>query len=360
MLPRKLLIIHSEGIVLLNICNFVSEKARFGVIKVPGSLLSHQKCFIRNLHFVSISIDFRITFWILSTSQVLCIPTNMSNSKRTVLITGCSGGSLGEALAIAFHKAGLQVYATARDKSRMRQLQSLGIETLTLDVLSDSSIASCVSKISSLDILVNNAGAGYNMPVSDISIPEAKKLFDLNVWSYIAMTQAFLPLLLKSKGMIVNHTSVSSVAALPFQSTYCASKAAMAMFSKVQRLELEAFGITVVELKTGNVTSNFINKLRDAKVSLPKDSVYQPAREAVERSLRQDTFADAGLPAEQWAKGVVQDLLKKSSPPVIWRGEQAWLARFAAIMPFGMFDGTVKKLTELDIVERIIGKQLQN
>jgi hypothetical protein len=93
---------------------------------------------------------------------------------------------------------------------------------------------------------------------------------------------------------------------------------------------------------------------------LPKDSIYEPAREVVERSLRQDRFAEAGVPAEQWAEGVVQDLLKKTPPPVIWRGEQAWLARFAAIMPFGMFDGTAKKLTELDIVERIIGKQLQN
>ena len=154
------------------------------------------------------------------------------------------------------------MYATARNPSKMKRLQSLGIETLTLDVLSDSSIASCVSQISSLDILLNNAGAAYSMPVSDISIPEAKKLFDLNVWSYLAVTQAFLPLLLKSKGMIVNQTSIASVAAIPFQSAYDASKAAMAMFSNLQRLELQAFGITVVELKTGVVRSNLIRITR--------------------------------------------------------------------------------------------------
>jgi len=123
----------------------------------------------------------------------------MSSSKRTVLITGCSDGGLGAALAIAFHKAGLHVYATARNPSKMKQLQSLGIKTLTVDVLSDSSIASCVGQISSLDILVYNAGGAYTMPESAISLLEAKKFFDLNVWSYLAMTQAFLPLLLKSK-----------------------------------------------------------------------------------------------------------------------------------------------------------------
>ena len=141
----------------------------------------------------------------------------MSSSKRTVLITGCSDGSLGAALATAFHEAGLHVYATARNPSKLTQVRSLGIETLTLDVLSDSSIAACAAKLSDLDILVNNAGTGYSKAVSDLSIPEAKKVFDLNVWSYLAVTQAFLPLLLKSKGMIVNQTSVASVVTIPFR-----------------------------------------------------------------------------------------------------------------------------------------------
>lgn len=225
-------------------------------------------------------------------------------------------------------------------------------------MVSDSSIAACVSKLSSLDILVNNAGAEFLMPVSDISIPEAKKLFDLNVWSYIAMTQAFLPLLLKSsKGMIVNQTSVGSVTTLPFQSVYTASKAAIAMFSDSQRLELEPFGITVVDLKTGVVRSNLIRNQKEAmQASLPAGSIYEPAKEVVEKALRQDDFADTGMPAQQWAKLVVQDLLKKSPPPVIWRGDQAWLARIASISPFGMFDGTVKKMTGLDVVEQIVRK----
>jgi 1-acylglycerone phosphate reductase len=163
----------------------------------------------------------------------------MANSKRTVLITGCSEGGMGAALAVAFHEAGLHVYATARSLSSMTKLASLGIETLVLDIQSDSSIGACVSKVSScnLDILVNNAGASASMPISDISIPEAKQLFDVNVWSQLAVTQAFLPLLIKSKGMIVNQTSVVSTTAVPFQSAYNASKAAMAMFSDSMRLE---------------------------------------------------------------------------------------------------------------------------
>ena len=282
----------------------------------------------------------------------------MSNPKRTVLITGCSDGGIGAALATAFHEAGLHVYATARNPSKMEQLASLGIQTLTLDVQSESSIAACVGSLSGLDILINNAGAQFLMPMADVSIPEAKKLFDLNVWSHIAMTQAFLPLLLKSsKGMIVNQTSIGAVTTLPFQAIYNASKAALAMLSDSMRLELEPFGITVVDLRTGVVKTNLIKNLKETQQpSLPKGSIYEPAREAVEKALRQDGFEDTGMPANSWAKLVVQDLLKKNPPSVIWRGDSAWLTRLAAILPFGMFDGMVKKLTGLDVVERTVRK----
>ncbi|KAK9243074.1 NAD(P)-binding protein [Lipomyces tetrasporus] len=281
----------------------------------------------------------------------------MTSSKRTVLITGCSDGGMGAALAVAFHDAGLQVYATARNPAKMSHLTSLGIKTLTLDVLSDSSIAECVGKLTSLDILVNNAGATYGMPVSDLSIAEAKELFDLNVWSYLAVTQAFLPLLLKSKGMIVNHTSVVSTMAVPFHSTYSASKAAMAMFSDSQRLELEPFGITVVDLRTGAVLTNiFKNQKEHRPISLPKGSIYEPAREAVESVMRYDKVANAGMPASQWAGQVVHDLLKKKPPLTIWKGSQAMLARIGTVFPHGMLDGTMKKMMGLDIVEQKMRK----
>ncbi|KAL9043793.1 MAG: hypothetical protein Q9214_003030 [Letrouitia sp. 1 TL-2023] len=282
--------------------------------------------------------------------------------KRSVLITGCSDGGLGAALAIAFHSANLHVYATARNLSKMSHLASLGIETLQLDIQSSSSIAACVSTLdtSSLDILVNNAGAQYPMPLADLSIAEAKKLFDLNVWAHVAVTQAFLPLLLKSDathggGMIVNNTSVAAVTTLPFQAAYNSSKAAMAAISDALRLELEPFSIRVVDLRTGAVESNIIQTTRaSTPVSLPQGSIYEPAREVVEKTLRLETFDGQGLEANRWAKQVVQDLLKKNPPPVIWRGESALLTRIAAVSPFGLFDGMIKRMVGLDVVGKII------
>lgn len=85
--------------------------------------------------------------------------------RKTVLITGCSVGGIGDALAQSFHKKGLRVYATARRISKMNHLKEMGIETLELDVQNTESIEKAVEFVQkttegTLDILVNNAGIG--------------------------------------------------------------------------------------------------------------------------------------------------------------------------------------------------------
>lgn len=279
--------------------------------------------------------------------------------ERTVLVTGCSDGGLGAALAIAFHKAGLHVYATARNPAKMATLTALGIETLTLDVQSTESINACVTEIASrkggLDILINNAGASYSMPFSDTSVPQAKKLFDLNVWSYLEVTQAFLPLLLQSKGMVVNQTSIAAVCTVPFQSTYNASKAAMAMFSDHQRLELAPFGIKVVDLKTGAVASNFFRNAA-ATQKLPESSLYLPARGAIEKSLAGGEMKEKTMDTTVWAECVVAQLLKKKPSSNIWAGGSASMVRFMQILPHGVMDMMVKKMTGLNELQKALNK----
>lgn len=145
----------------------------------------------------------------------------MSRPLRTVLITGCSAGSLGSALCFAFHSANYHVFATARTPAKISpSLTSLpNVTVISLDVLSSTSIASAVSLVSAqtggkLDVLVNNAGSSIIVPALDADIQAGKELFDLNVWAPLVMIQAFAPLLVKSKGYVVNNASVSG--ALPF------------------------------------------------------------------------------------------------------------------------------------------------
>ncbi len=303
-------------------------------------------------HCVSFTTPFKYFF--LTRSQ-----KKMSTLKRTVLITGCSDGGIGAVLAVAFHEADVHVYATARNPAKMSQLRSLGIETLTLDVQSESSITVCVSKLFSLDILINNAGMTFLMPVVDVNIAEAKKTFDLNVWSYIAMTQTFLPLLLKSpKGMIVNQTSVGDSCTISFQAIYNASKFAIVMISDTLRLELELFGIKVVDLRTAVVKTNLIKNMRETeKPVLPKGSIYEPTKEVMKKSLRQEQFDNAKMPANKWSKATVRDLMKKNPSPIIWRGESAWLTWLETILPFGTLNGFIKKLIEMNKIAQAVQKK---
>ncbi|KAK6433648.1 hypothetical protein LTR95_010169 [Oleoguttula sp. CCFEE 5521] len=280
--------------------------------------------------------------------------------RRTVLITGCSDGGMGAALVREFHSAGLHVYATARNPAKMASLGTLGpdVELKTLDISSAESIKACLADIPHLDILVNNAGASYVMTVADMSLEEGKALFDLNVWGNVALSQAALPLLLKSsKGMIVNHTSTAAHAAIPYHAAYAASKAAMSMFTTIMREELEvSFGIKVIELKTGAVNTEIVKNARAKEGGLPETSIYAAAKEVIDPALRGEFLQNGGITAEAWAKGVVGDLLSSSPPNVIWRGKGASQVRLASWFPMSWLSGPLKKLTGLDKVEKIVRK----
>ncbi|KAK0743975.1 short chain dehydrogenase [Schizothecium vesticola] len=295
----------------------------------------------------------------------------LASNKLYILITGCSPGGMGAALAIQFHNAGHHVFATARDPSKLLELSKHGIETLTLDVTSSSSITSAVSSVSSslppgkgLNMLINNAGGIYAMPVVDTSIDAAKNSFDVNFWSQLATTQAFLPLVLSAvasksgpaQAIVVNHSSVVSEIAFPFMGIYNASKAALGMLTETMRLELNPFGIRVVELKTAGVKTNIISSSNANACSdrLPDSSIFEPARKAVEMAMRQESLLEIGISPEQWASEVAALLLRRNPPSIIRRGGGAFLFRVAAALPRRFFEGTLKKMTKLDVVEKMI------
>lgn len=284
----------------------------------------------------------------------------MSGHKRTVLITGCSDGGTGAALAKELHARGLHVYATARNVDKMQSLANIdGIELLPLEITSQASVQQCLKKIPRLDILVNNAGAQYAMPVSDLDITEAKRLFDANVWGHIAVTQAFLPLLLRSpKGMVVNHTSVGAGSPIPFQATYNASKAAMAMFSDTLRMELQVFGIKVVQLRTGGVKTQIVSNVQAKKFVVPERSIWAPAREIVNKLLRQEWAEKFGILPEQWAKQVVGDVLRENPPKMVWRGEMAFVSKvLGLVMPSAWLEWLMKRAMGFQEVEKNMRKE---
>jgi 1-acylglycerone phosphate reductase len=281
-------------------------------------------------------------------------------AKKTVLITGCSDDGLGSVLALELHAAGHhRVFATARNPSKLENVKTAGIETLLLDVLSETSIQKCALELreltgGSLDILINNAGATYCTPLADASISEGKKLFDLNVWANIAVIQAFLPLLLKSThgGVIVNHTSLAAVLTPPFLALYGASKAAMSMMTTSLRLELSPFGIKVVEILSSTVKSNINSNEQNPGVS--KKSLYYCAHEWLDQLLRGDWTDATDIPAETWAKRIAAVLSQRTLPNKIWVGPYSSTVWFGSCLPEFVLQAIQRSIARMDVVEKSI------
>lgn len=148
-------------------------------------------------------------------------------SQKSVLITGCSAGGIGHALALSFQKRGLTVFATARSNSKMTDLASLpNVHLLSLDVADPASIAAAAKEVAAktggkLDVLVNNAGQQYVMPALDVDVAKAKAVFDVNYWAALRMVQEFKDFLIAAKGTVVNVGSTAGVLTVPFQSESC-------------------------------------------------------------------------------------------------------------------------------------------
>ncbi|KAF2638840.1 putative estradiol 17 beta-dehydrogenase [Massarina eburnea CBS 473.64] len=248
-------------------------------------------------------------------------------TKKSVLITGCSTGGIGHALAVAFQKRGLTVFATARSPSKMADLASLpNVHLIALDVTDAQAIIAAAKKVEAetggkLDILVNNAGAMYSMPILDTDVEKAKALFDVNYWAAIRMVKGFGDMVVKAKGVVVNMGSIAGSLGIPMQSTYNTSKAAINILSEGLRLELAPLGVRVLTVMAGNVTSNISENANT--ITLPEDSYYKP----IEKELQPPFPKAPDIPTEQFVEWLANKTLAGTTG-MIWNGGNTFLVRW--------------------------------
>lgn len=254
---------------------------------------------------------------------------------RVALITGCSSG-IGRELALALHRRGTIVIATARRPESLQELADLGIATEALDVNSQADINRVVHALKAaygrLDILINNAGFGQMGPLLELDTRALENQFHTNVFAPMALIRACAPLMRSARrGLVCNIGSVSGVMPSPFSGAYCASKAALHVLSEVLRLELKPFGIRVMTVQPGAIASEFG---RHAEVSLrgmlAPDSWYKRQEDAV-RARAQESQQNATL-ASTLAQRLVEELLRKRPPAVVRLGNKSrllpWMARW--------------------------------
>lgn len=254
---------------------------------------------------------------------------------RVALVTGCSSG-MGRELALALHRRGTIVIATARRPESLQELADLGIATEALDVNSQVDINRVVHALKAaygrLDILINNAGYGQMGPLLELDTRALENQFRTNVFAPMALARACAPLMKSERrGLICNIGSVSGVLPTPFSGAYCASKAALHTLSDVLRLEMKPFGIRVMTVQPGAVASEFG---RHAEVSLrgllAPDSWYK-RQEDIVRARALESQQNAAL-ASTMARRLAKELLRKRPPSLVRLGNKSrlmpWMARW--------------------------------
>ncbi len=185
----------------------------------------------------------------------------MPEPSKAVLITGCSSG-IGRASALRLSRAGWTVYATARRPQTLAELADAGCHTLALDVTDEQSMIAAVGEIESADgavgVLINNAGYSQSGAIETVPIDAARRQFETNVFGLVRLTQLVLGKMRAQRwGKIVNLGSMGGRLSFPGGGHYHASKYALEAISDALRFELRGFGIDVVLLEPGLITTEF-------------------------------------------------------------------------------------------------------
>lgn len=181
-----------------------------------------------------------------------------------MVISGVSSG-IGKETALFFARAGHTVYGLSR-----RPCAIEGVRHLDCDITDEKSVKEAARSILSegdVDCLINNAGMGISGAYETAATDDIQRIFDVNVIGGIWLTQAFIPSLKRTRGRIINLSSVASVVPLPFQSFYSATKAAVDSLGYALAMELRPFGVKVTSVLPGDIRTGFT----DARCKNPSE-----------------------------------------------------------------------------------------
>ncbi len=219
--------------------------------------------------------------------------------KKVILITGASSG-IGKDAAFRLIKEGHIVYGAARRKNKMDDLVDAGGHAIQLDITKSEEIKKAVDQIISeqgkIDVLFNNAGYAVYGAVETVTLEDAKRQFDVNLFGLAEMTKAVLPHMRAQKsGTIINTSSAGGRIYIPLGSWYHATKHALEGWSDCLRLELKAFNINVVVIQPGGIATEFGDVMFGPMVERAKGTVYESLTNQVARSTEERYLKEGAL-----------------------------------------------------------------
>lgn len=275
-------------------------------------------------------------------------------TSRAVVVTGASTG-IGEACALCLDGLGFAVFAGVRKEADAEALRAKASDRLTpvpLDVTRPQDIEQAVGIVAEavgdegMAGLVNNAGIAVGGPLEFLPLDALRRQLDVNLVGQVAVTQAFLPLLRRGHGRIVNVGSLSGVMALPFIGAYSASKFGLEAVSDALRVELRPWGIHVCIIEAGDIETPIWSKSLAAADEMiatlpPQGRAWYGA---VLGRLRDRLGRRRGLPADHVARVVVHALTasRPKTRYVVGRGARLKILLWR-VLPDGLRDWVIMR-----------------
>lgn len=230
--------------------------------------------------------------------------------KKVILITGASSG-IGKDTALSLIKEGHVVYGVARRLEMMKDIVQAGGHAIKMDILKERNIDDVVNQIikeqSRVDVLINNAGYGLWGAVETISINEAKRQFDVNIFGLAYLTKKIIPIMRKQKsGKIINMSSMGGKVYTPFGAWYHATKYALEGWSDCLRIELKSFGIDVILIEPGVIKTEFQDVMMDSTVERSIGTPYEKKLKALEKATQEMYARGIGSPPSTITKLIIK------------------------------------------------------
>nr|WP_275411147.1 SDR family oxidoreductase [Streptomyces sp. SID14446] len=249
-----------------------------------------------------------------------------------VVVTGASTG-MGASTARELARRGLHVLAGVRRDRDADAIRATGVEPVILDITEPEQVEALAARVAAdsrtLHALVNNAGVQVNAPVEALPMAEWRRVFEVNLFGHIAVTQALLPELLRTKGRVINISSIGGKYAMATYGAYAGAKFALEAVSDSLRREVAPLGVQVVVVEPGGVRTEIaargIATANDlaARMTPEQDRRYGDLVRANNRLMASGTAS--GLTADAAAQVIVKAVTTRRPRPRYTAGRDAAL-----------------------------------
>jgi NAD(P)-dependent dehydrogenase (short-subunit alcohol dehydrogenase family) len=265
------------------------------------------------------------------------------------VVTGASTG-IGAATARELARHGLLVLAGVRRSADADAIRAPGVEPVILDITHADDIGSLATRVREdarpLRVLVNNAGIQANVPIEAFALDQWRRLFDVNLFGHVAVTQALIPALIDAKGRVANISSVGGKVAMAAYGPYAATKFALEATSDALRRELAPFGVAVIVIEPGAVRTEMLDRAIATADELL--SAMTPEQGRRYRRLVHAVNAQAvastrkGLPAEAAARVIAKAVTARRPRARYTVGrDAAAITRMARVLPDRALDRVI-------------------